>query len=741
MLTSFGSGEIWKGSNQEISVVLVPRCYKVEGEITDVVINFYTTAGGTSIEFSGDTVTVSGINATVVFQPVQLDILDDGLIRYNVAFNEGGESHVFDLETRYMLKTPNDYEPVDYVTHAEVEGVVDELLDEKLEDYYTKEQTDSAITAAIEAQSGTTSAQTQEMITEAMAAETARTEQTYLKEHQSLADYYTSAQTDSAIETAMAAETARTEQTYLKEYNLPAATTTTLGGIKVGSGLTIDSGGTLSTDIKEIHFVVVTTGDTRQAAIYEEIRSAITNNYFDASKYRFYASFKYESYNEYTEQEIKLYAWEKSGAGRIWFNLLIGDNQSTRDLQLYSKKWYLHSNGDFYETSAIKKKLQFELTAGTGIEITDDNTINCTVTGGTVPVATTGSTGVVKVGSGLTVDSAGTLANTDITYNLSEMTDEERAAAQAFMSANRTAYNYHIMYHIDGDPGWIYSTQYSFDGNSGAIYLTFIGRENKKYLYFWTGSSVSKLSEDTFITSLPIATTGNTGMVQVGSGLTVDENGVLSATSAETQQLIEQAMAAETARTEQTYLKEHQSLANYYTSAQTDTAISNAIAAETARTEQTYLKEHQSLADYYTSAQTNSAIETAIETQSATTSAQTEELITEAMAQETARTESTYLKEHQSLEDYYTSAQTNSAIETAMAAETARTEQTYLKEHQSLADYYTSAQTDSAITTSIQTAMTDVVTSTTIDTIVTCTQAQYDSMTAHTNNILYFING
>jgi hypothetical protein len=229
MLTSFGSGEIWKGSNQEISVVLVPRCYKVEGEITDVVLNFYTTAGGTSIEFSGDTVTVSGINATVVFQPVQLDTLDDGLIRYNVAFNEGGESHVFDLETRYLLKTPNDYEPVDYVTHAEVEGVVDELLVEKLEDYYTSGETNEAISNAMAAESS----RTDTAIANAIAAETARTEQTYLKEHQSLADYWTSTQTesaitnaidiesartDTAINDAIAAETARTESTYLKEH-------------------------------------------------------------------------------------------------------------------------------------------------------------------------------------------------------------------------------------------------------------------------------------------------------------------------------------------------------------------------------------------------------------------------------------------------------------------------------------------------------------------------------------------
>ena len=367
MITNFSAGEIWKGSNAQITVALFPICYQRKGEITDVVLSFYTTIGGTAVVFSGSSVAVDNNYATVVFQPVQLDVFEDGLLRYQVNLNDNGAPKIFNLETRFVIKTPLDYEPVDYVTHSEVDEAVDEYLEDKMGDYYTSAQTDTKITDAI-------------------ATETARTENTYLKEHQSLADYYTSAQTNSAIETAIEAQSATT-------------------------------------------------------------------------------------------------------------------------------------------------------------------------------------------------------------------------------------------------------------------------------------------------------------------------------------------------------------------SAQTEELISEAMAAETARTEQTYLKEHQSLADYYTSAQTNSAIETAIEAQSATTSAQTEELITEAIAQETARTESTYLKEHQSLEDYYTSAQTNSAIETAMAAETARTEQTYLKEHQSLADYYTSAQTDSAITTSIETAMTDVVTSTTIDSIVTCTQAQYDVMTAHTNNILYFING
>lgn len=335
MITYMNQGEIWKGSNAEISVMLFPRCYQRKGEITDVSLTFYTTVGGSAITFSGSSVTVSGNSAIVLFQPAQLDVLDDGLLRYQVNLNDNGEPKVFNLETRFVIKTPLDYEPF---------------------------------------------------------------------------------------------------------------------------------------GAKEIHFVVVDTGDTSQAAIYAEIKSAITNRYFDASKYRFYASFYFEDYNEYIEQEIKIYAWETGNPYRIFFNLLIGNNRSERETQLYSKKWYLYPNGNFYESASIKQDLQYKLTAGTGIEITSANTINCTVTG---------------------------------------------------------------------------------------------------------------------------------------------------ITSAETQQLIEQ----------------------------------------------------------------------------------------------------------------------------AMAAETARTEQTYLKEHQSLADYYTSAQTDSAITTSIETAMTGVVTSSTITAIVTCTQQQYDAMTAHTNNTLYFING
>lgn len=198
-------------------------------------------------------------------------------------------------------------------------------------------------------------------------------------------------------------------------------------------------------------------------------------------------------------------------------------------------------------------------------------------------------------------------------------------------------------------------------------------------------------------------------------------------------------------------------LEDYWTSAQTQTAINNAvsgisvsgvtkeeldeaIAAETARTETTYLKQqsledyatkqwvedkhyltqHQSLDNYYTKAQTDSKIAEAFS--AATASGVTRQELNDAIATETARTEQTYVKQ-QSLNNYYTKTEVDSAITEAIS-------------EIDLSDYYTSGQTDSAIATAVQ----DKVSSTTIAQIWTGSQAQYDAMTGHSANILYIIN-
>lgn len=234
-----------------------------------------------------------------------------------------------------------------------------------------------------------------------------------------------------------------------------------------------------------------------------------------------------------------------------------------------------------------------------------------------------------------------------------------------------------------------------------------------------------------------------------------------------------QAMAAETARTEDTYLKKGEvpSLDGYWTSAQTESAITAAIETETGRTESTYVKSslysdggvnyHYSVTDIHKSVYNNSiedeiisydalgyymvvpgtnargagnsAIikkingESIIEDLSYSGSENIElptfsdvsTAITSAIETETGRTESTYAKigDIPSLTDYWTSAQTeaaitaatdglateayvDSSITAATATETARTETTYAKigDIPSLSGYWTSAETQNAIT-------------------------------------------
>lgn len=118
-------------------------------------------------------------------------------------------------------------------------------------------------------------------------------------------------------------------------------------------------------------------------------------------------------------------------------------------------------------------------------------------------------------------------------------------------------------------------------------------------------------------------------------------------------------------------------LSNYYTSAQTESAISTAMASETARTENTYLKSIP--AEYWTSGQTSayvtgvtSPIQAQVDDIERVTATAYTELHTDIVAISGATSAFT------------TSGDVASQINTAMASETARTESTYLKEHQTL---------------------------------------------------------
>lgn len=118
MQCNLNGGRIYKGSIAQIDVFLYPACYT---GVTDVVANFYTVSGQ-SIQKT-DMVIEDGI-ATVLFQSVEIETFEDGLLRYNVSYEVDGEPFTHDYETRWVIKTPNPYTPIDFVTTDELEDDV-----------------------------------------------------------------------------------------------------------------------------------------------------------------------------------------------------------------------------------------------------------------------------------------------------------------------------------------------------------------------------------------------------------------------------------------------------------------------------------------------------------------------------------------------------------------------------------------------------------------------------------------
>lgn len=119
--------KLYKGSVFPITVAFAP-CYCKDGSLVeDLSLTFFTTPG-TGITFSGDSITVSGMSATVTFQPVQTEALEDGVLRFISEFTYSGEPATFACATDKYLLTPPAYTPIDFVTSENVQEVVSEAV-------------------------------------------------------------------------------------------------------------------------------------------------------------------------------------------------------------------------------------------------------------------------------------------------------------------------------------------------------------------------------------------------------------------------------------------------------------------------------------------------------------------------------------------------------------------------------------------------------------------------------------
>lgn len=123
MVKDLTSGRIYKGSNAQIQIPVFP-CWLEPTGVTNVSVDLYT-ATGTSIHksVSGGTINLSGNSGTILLQPVELDVFEDGVLNYNDKYSFGGSSYTEDFQTSYYVKTPIPYTAISYATLEEVEAV------------------------------------------------------------------------------------------------------------------------------------------------------------------------------------------------------------------------------------------------------------------------------------------------------------------------------------------------------------------------------------------------------------------------------------------------------------------------------------------------------------------------------------------------------------------------------------------------------------------------------------------
>ena len=164
MITYYDKGQILKGSDVEIVFRLAPQCSTVDfSQVENLTVDFFTQAGGESIEKTAEALSITGSTALVHFQWEEFEEIPDGVLRYVVTYEIEGERTVYETSSSFYLKTPSAYTAQTFVTEENVQEIVNEeisgstaltetvedIVDNKMENYYTSAQTESAITSAI----------------------------------------------------------------------------------------------------------------------------------------------------------------------------------------------------------------------------------------------------------------------------------------------------------------------------------------------------------------------------------------------------------------------------------------------------------------------------------------------------------------------------------------------------------------------------------------------------------------
>ena len=309
--------------------------------------------------------------------------------------------------------------------------------------------------------------------------------------------------------------------TFTSPYTLPTASSSTLGGVKIGNNLSINGSGVLSATDTNTTYSVGDGGLTQ-------------NNFTDTLKSKLDGIAT--SANNYS-----LPAATSSSLGGI----KVGTN-----LSIDSGTGVLSATGYTLPTASTST-LGGVKVDGSTITINGSGVISSSGGGGsgyTLPAASSSTLGGIKVGTNLSIDGNGVLSATDTntTYSVGDggltqnnFTDVLKTKLDGIAT---NANNYSLPTAASGTLGGIkVGTNLSIDGN-GVLSAT---DTNTTYSVGDGGLTQNNFTDalktklDGIATSannytLPTAASGTLGGIKVGTNLSIDGNGVLSATDTNT---------------------------------------------------------------------------------------------------------------------------------------------------------------------------------------------------------------
>lgn len=244
----------------------------------------------------------------------------------------------------------------------------------------------------------------------------------------------------------------------LQPADLTAATETELGGVKIGDGIEVQEDGTISIQ----YLVKASASDTTPGTLFNKLK----------------------------------------GIGGIALSVVddpVKGAQVVIDGSQIDTQLLLPPNADYLSTDATNAPVANSLPANAAVLGTDANK---KIVSKSIPLATAGTAGLVKVGSGLSVDGTGTLSADAVSVPLATSSTVGTVKVGSGLS-------------VDG-AGSV-SVPVASAGTAGIV----------KVGARLSIDGAGALSADAV--SVPLATAGTAGIVKVGAGLAVDGAGTISA--------------------------------------------------------------------------------------------------------------------------------------------------------------------------------------------------------------------